>query len=857
VTTSTAQNTLHYIWEWAENAGNWAKYLVSLVLRNYDYPDPEEIKQVYNVFLHSIGLLESSPILEIERPTFSSEKKHLQLLTLHSVNGVNRLATGQTLHFAKNVTVIYGENATGKTGYGRILKSLGRCYEKETSILPNVYESEDVEQTAIILLKINDITHECEWRNGYLYADLQNISCFTNECVKISLTPKRELLVTPLGFHLFSILSDELEALSQLHSQYMSSLKTTIEFLPVLNEKSQVYNFLSSLTETTSMEELSVFSVYSEDETELLREKENELQSLNKSLLNTESAILNKQIAELNDLISKAAFHKTTLTPGVNDEIVLRLQEIEKLKENEAKDIQYIAERQGIEFYASPEFTAFLRAAENYLELLNKDYPQHGDICIYCRQPLREEDAIVLLTEYRNLLRDTTQAQLKSLNSQIDALLVPIQQLNEDLSILHSSFGEDANGLSIQPDMLKDYSDKIAALKKVLLSKDVSAITSLDFNLEIDFVISMLTTRIEEVSALKTAKSTVLQELETRELQIKKCIAELKDRLTLHKHENTVKAVINNIKLHSSLSKLSTTFNTNALSRKTTAARSALIEGNFREIFDKELSRFKRSNFEIDVSFETDKGASVISQLIRDKHSLRDILSEGEQKAIALAGFLTELRLEECDAPVVFDDPVTSLDHHIIDQIARRLIELSKERQVILFTHSIIFFNSIKQKSEIATYKGLDFKFYETTKDTNVTGILIESPNIREDNFSHYKGIINTILRTPLEKRERSEVAMAIEGYNNLRAAIEVLVETDLLQSAVKRYRKNIALTSLEKINGNLIDQYKSELSEIFERCCSYTDAHSSTEELIKNPNLEELKIDFDNVNKIRSLFTK
>lgn len=856
MTTLTSQNTLYYIWEWAENAGNWAKYLVSLVLRNYDYPDPEEIKQVYDVFLHSIGLLELSPISEIERPTFSSEKKLLQLLTLHSVNGVNRLATGQTLHFAKNVTVIYGENATGKTGYGRILKSLGRCYEKETNILPNVYEAEEVEQTAKILLKINDVEHECDWRNGCLYEDLQNISCFTNECVKISLTPKRELLVTPLGFHLFSILSNELGALSQLHTQYMSSLKTTIDFLPALNEGSQVYKFLSSLSENTLLEELSIFSV-SETEIALLREKEEELQSLNKGLLTTEIAILNRQITELNNMISIIVSHKTTLTLEVKDGLIIRLQEIEKLKENEAKGIQYIAERRGIEFYASPEFTTFLRAAENYIELLSKDYPKHDDICIYCRQPLREEDAIALLTEYKNLLRDTTQAQVRSLTSKIDALLVPIRELNEDLAIRYSSFGEEANGVSIQPDMLKDYAFKIANLKRKLLSKELPEIISLDFNLEINVVISMLTTRLEEVSALRTAKSTVLQELETRELQIKKCIVELKDRLTLRKHENTIKTVINNIKLHSLLSKLSTTFNTNALSRKTTAARSSLIESNFREIFDKELNRFKRSNFEIDVSFETDKGASIISQLIRDKYSLSDVLSEGEQKAIALAEFLTELRLEDCKAPVIFDDPVTSLDHNIIDQVARRLTDLSKERQVVLFTHSILFFNSIKQKSEIVPYKGLDFKFYETTKDTNVTGILIESPNIREDNFNHYKAIINAILRTPLEMRERSEVAMAIEGYNNLRAAIEVLVETDILKSAIKRYRKNIALTSLEKINGSLIDQYKAELSEIFERCCSYTDAHSSTEELIKNPNLEELKIDFDKVNEIHSLFTK
>ena len=186
----TGQNILNFLWEWAESNGNWAKYLVTLVLRNYDYPEPEEIKQVYNVFLSSVGLLETSPISEIDRPVFSSQKKDLQLLSLDSVKGINRLAPEQSLVFSKNVTVVYGDNGTGKTGYGRILKSLGICYEKETKVLPNVYEEDYLEQSARIMLKIDDVTHECEWRNGNLYEDLQTISCFTNECVKISLNPK-------------------------------------------------------------------------------------------------------------------------------------------------------------------------------------------------------------------------------------------------------------------------------------------------------------------------------------------------------------------------------------------------------------------------------------------------------------------------------------------------------------------------------------------------------------------------------------------------------------------------------------------------------------------------------------------
>jgi len=68
---------------------------------------------------------------------------------------------------------------------------------------------------------------------------------------------------------------------------------------------------------------------------------------------------------------------------------------------------------------------------------------------------------------------------------------------------------------------------------------------------------------------------------------------------------------------------------------------------------------------------------------------LSDILSEGEQKAIALAEFLTELQLDLGRSPVIFDDPVNSLDHRMIDEVAKRLIRLSKTRQLSILTDSI------------------------------------------------------------------------------------------------------------------------------------------------------------------------
>ncbi len=56
-------------------------------------------------------------------------------LTHHS--GVNALAPEQTVSFGPNLTIVYGENATGKSGYTRILKRACRSRLVE-DVLGNV-----------------------------------------------------------------------------------------------------------------------------------------------------------------------------------------------------------------------------------------------------------------------------------------------------------------------------------------------------------------------------------------------------------------------------------------------------------------------------------------------------------------------------------------------------------------------------------------------------------------------------------------------------------------------------------------------------------------------------------------------
>jgi energy-coupling factor transporter ATP-binding protein EcfA2 len=68
-----------------------------------------------------------------------------------------------------------------------------------------------------------------------------------------------------------------------------------------------------------------------------------------------------------------------------------------------------------------------------------------------------------------------------------------------------------------------------------------------------------------------------------------------------------------------------------------------------------------------------------------------DVLSEGEYRCVALAGFMAELATNNSHSGIIFDDPVSSLDHLHREAIAKRLAEEGRSRQVIVFTHDLPF----------------------------------------------------------------------------------------------------------------------------------------------------------------------
>jgi energy-coupling factor transporter ATP-binding protein EcfA2 len=851
-TTTNKKGIIDFLWEWAESESNgeWRKLLIEKIVSTESNLLPADRNQVFNYFLQSINLHTGLPALTTTKPNYVPTDKVIELETLSDITGVNKLAKSQTLKFSKNITVIYGENGTGKTGYGRILKSLGFSYDPNNTVHPNIYGAVEA-KSAIINFKSNGATQTFNWTGTNKDAELQNISIFNNSCVQISLSD-RQLIVSPIGFHLFNIVSSELNELTQLLNAKIASHPTTINWADSLNLGTPQQIFISGLSATSTEQQLTELSSITPAQEQELIDKQTELSQLNKALIEKEIQNFNSSYTELDSIITKIQTSQTNFTSLDRQKLIDLNNSIATLESQTKTGIKEIAENNGIEFYETLQFQSFIKAAEDYIKVIDKpDYPNSQDTCIYCLQPL-EDEAKLLLSSYRTLLNDKTQENLLAFKQQKTKLINQILKIETDLVFHQPTFGIDENQKIIQPAEILEYNKTLETLKLTFTTDKV--VEGSSFSFDYDKYIKFLTNKKTAINNVLKQKKLLVSDLATKETELKTKINELNDRKFLSTKVDEIKQIISNFKILKELQSKTTSFSTNAISRKTTDARAQLVEQNFNDLFQAELKLFKKSDLKIELNFGTDRGNSKIKHRLNSSYNLTDILSEGEQKAISLAEFLTELQLDNIKAPVIFDDPVNSLDHRIIDEVGKRFIELSKQRQVIIFTHSILLLHSLIQQSELDTNKqaNVEFKFHKVKNNFGITGILDEVEEI--NSFNYYTKKLQAVIDTK-PSPDQDEAKLAAEGYGHLRSAIEISVEDDLLKKIVKRYKKGVAFPSLLRIEGSKIDTYKGKLNDIYEKCCVSIDGHSSPEEIDTTPTIAELKDGYEEFKKVRKLF--
>ena len=632
-----------------------------------------------------------------------STKQALTLQKITHIKGVNALIPNQSITLSPACTVIFGLNGTGKSGYFRIINELAGGI-KSKDILDNIHKQGDGLEVDVDFLLDNKAQNTFKWEDKSVrgIAPFSQIKVFDTEYLPIFLNERESSVnIEPLGLNFFqviaTIIDDFKERINQSQQQKQNSapdLQTLIDVIHSDDLKILLGKTVLTEQERQQLDDNKLF--LKEDETKLVQLKKSKA-SLEKNNTEDSKKVLNQEKKEIDDLhnhLSDLKINLEELTKKISSAIK-DYSEKKKTRDERVKQFEVL---KNIPSQDSEEWQTFIESAKDYGTKIDQTAFNNDEKCIYCHQPLGKE-AVKLVQAYAQYLDDQSQQNFKDSVDKISALKEEVDDLVVDFT-----FSENLNKslTEIHNEQKQDYKTLI---DQVLVAakgqkEDIEEALNNKANITEKYILDLLKTgeKLKGLSENNQKELNDLQQSDTQKAQkiseIETEINKLEDKQNISKWKTKIESHFSTCKSVQKYKSVNQAIGTRGITELGSKAHDELLTDSIRQSFEDELKALGK---DIEVNLEkTGAGkGSVRTRLKILGNDVSVILSDGEQKAVGLALFLAEIENQNDKCPIVFDDPVTSVDHEVADFLAQKLLQLSSDRQIIIFTHNKLFYGSL------------------------------------------------------------------------------------------------------------------------------------------------------------------
>ncbi|UCM24987.1 AAA family ATPase [Ensifer adhaerens] len=214
MTRGQLKSAYNMILEWAASRPLWQQDALRRIVSKVKL-DALDIAELTELCLKGKGRvgfeLDPIPLSREDRLVRTTAGGTITLLSISDVCQVNQLAAGQTLSFAPNgLTVIYGDNGSGKSGYSRILKRA--CHARfRTEILPDEFDASSTRGASATIAYADEgqAMSPIQWvDDGVPNHVLSAVTVFDRESGAVHVREQSEIAFRPFGLDI----PDELAA---------------------------------------------------------------------------------------------------------------------------------------------------------------------------------------------------------------------------------------------------------------------------------------------------------------------------------------------------------------------------------------------------------------------------------------------------------------------------------------------------------------------------------------------------------------------------------------------------------------------------------------------------------------------
>ncbi len=850
------------ITEWARTQPFWQRVVVGDMLRGKKFSD-DDITRFAKMALdeaidpESLAEKNGNPLEEFDY-TCSEPCESVVITGLSDTVNINAIRDGSSCTFnERGLNIIYGNNAAGKSGYTRILKNacMSRHSEK---VCGSIYRIDGAVSSATITYKHGDLVEPYFWSGAVAAnSNLKTVNVFDGKSGQSYLTGQTDIKYKPAGMDVLDGLVDVVQRVGAKLVEEGLRKKEQLTNLDVIFadfEGTKAFQLIKDLDKRGALEEFECISVLTDAEVKELERLKSEIPERER----VAPAKYREILLRTTNRLGRIADVSTSLVESLKkdnqeniDKSIKLARDAEKVAEIAKKtkfDEKYLTGTGGqlwkVMWAAAGEFSSQQAYTEHKFP-----HTQDGSKCPLCQQDLAD-DAAKRLKSFERYISDKSQENAKTLGEARDKLIKVFTDIcpkNDSVDLLFSEVGvedypEIANVRIAIDKLIKHHDRYLDAIKSgnpiienLDLSKEIESITQLSAHIK--------SSRLELDKPLDDKQYIADLTLDKQKMK------GLSARKLLSVHEKSIKTNISVLSLLAYNKSAQSKCVTTPISLQSGRLSSDYIVARLKDNFNDELGKIFSSQIKAElVSAPTRQGVPhseiiLTSNGIRSREKIESIMSEGEQRGLALAGFFTELSMIPYKSAIIFDDPITSMDDDNAYLIARRLVEAAKERQVIVFTHRVTFVTLLADEAKT---QGVLMTPKTVTK-LSQPGIIEDQIHWDARKIKERLGWLNNNINAVLKPLYRDNKASEYQEkgqyfYVRLRETWERAIEERLFGDVVKRHSRNVSTQQMKDVKYRETDD--AIIEENMSRCSTLAAHDTPPETVTPIPGIDIIEAD-------------
>ncbi len=739
------------------------------------------------------------------------DSKNYVITSLDNIEGVNALEPRTPLQFGKDgITVVYGLNGAGKSGYIRIFKMItGAKYREE--IKNNIYSRKTIKPKATITIENNlgnDKVFDCDLKEAGQHYELRNIDIFDTKVSNAYINDKKEAEYEPWVFGYLSYMAEVSGRIKKELDQREEKIVMQQITIPDYAKGTDIERMINDLSFESRIE--SFPSEWNDEEDKSLKENEsiNQVETIKEKINTSENKKRNVKL--LTNYYEK--FKKYFDDKNWNSLLTKKKEWEDAHKERLAaealfKDCASELDKNSVDFESWKSLWKY--AKEYYREYLSdkeKEYTLQGGYCPLCGQTIDDEDTAKRMKTVDEYVNGKAYEKERNSFKEYDGLLRALPNIkdNEELTSM-----VEAAGLEKDKEDFIEIHNRLDDLLKSI-EEDVSKVVLSHIDIK---------SILKKLNSSEKKEQKIIDELKKKmnsdeQIVLSEKINAAKTKKWCVSHLSTIEENIDKLKQIHELVNAKKKLATNKITTKGKELAKLLITGEYISRFKNELTVLAKNAIEVQLEQQRAGAGKIpykvtLQDIEGNRINPDDILSEGEKRAVSLAAFFAESAGRTKSTPLIVDDPISSLDYLYEGKVVDRLVEAAKHRQVIVFTHRISMAVGLH---DVAKKNNVECEEVTIESNKKSKGVIVDFKPIGGNPKRQLNKLINEDLSKLKNMDEFSEdYKESLDKIcTKFRNIVEKSIENYLLNRVVLRFRKNIVTNgTLEKLSEITLDDCK------------------------------------------------